>query len=71
MVYELLAIAGTDDPELAPRAHDEELVTLSANAAELRSAGDTVGATRAYQELLDRFSDDRVTRLLLDKLRPR
>ena len=68
MIYELLAIAGTDDPELAPRANDEELAALSAKAADLRHAGDVPAAKRAYLAILERFPDDRVTRLLLDEL---
>ncbi|HEY4056838.1 MAG TPA: adenylate/guanylate cyclase domain-containing protein [Kofleriaceae bacterium] len=69
MIYELLAIAGTDEAELGPRAHDEELVVLSTKAADARRAGDVPAAMRAYQDVLDRFADDRVTRLLLDELR--
>ena len=68
MIYELLAIAGTDDPELAPRANDEELVALSTTASDLRHAGDLPAAQAAYLKVLERFPDDRVTRLLLDEL---
>ncbi|HEY4175772.1 MAG TPA: adenylate/guanylate cyclase domain-containing protein [Kofleriaceae bacterium] len=69
MIYELLAIAGTDEPELGPRPDDEELVLLSTKAADARRAGDVPGAMHAYEAVLARFADDRVTRLLLDELR--
>ncbi len=68
MVYELLAIRGTEDPELMPRPGDEALVALSTKAVELRAAGDLAGASRAYTELLGQFPDDRVTRRLLTEL---
>jgi adenylate cyclase len=68
MVYELLAIATTDDPELAPRDSDEALVTLGKRAAKLRASGDLAGATAVYRETLAQFPDDRVTQLLLNEL---
>jgi class 3 adenylate cyclase len=68
MVYELLAIAGADDPELRPRDGDETLVSLSSVAADLRATGDVDGAARAYQVVLERFPDDRVTRSLVAEL---
>ena len=68
MVYELLAIAGTDDPELMPRDGDAELVALSARAAELRASGEVAATTDAYGALLVRFPEDRVTQQLLSAL---
>lgn len=68
MVYELLAIAGTDDPELAPRPEDAELVRLSTQAADLRDAGDVSAAATAYRAMLERFPDDRVAKHLLEQL---
>lgn len=61
-------IAGTADAELAPRPGDEDLVTLSTTAADLRSAGDLAGASRAYDDVLAQFPDDRVTCLLRAEL---
>lgn len=68
MVYELLAISGTDDPELMPRAEDAELVRLTTQAAELRDAGDKAAAADAYRALLARFPDDKVATQLLAQL---
>lgn len=71
MVYELLAITGTGDPELEPEPSDADLVALSTKAAELRLAGDMVGAEAAYDAVLARFPDDRVTRALKSELATR
>ena len=68
MVYELLAIAGTDDPELMPRDGDAELVALSTRAAELRASGELAATREVYREVLARFPDDRVTQQLLAEL---
>jgi class 3 adenylate cyclase len=68
MVYELLALAGTDDPELMPRDEDTELVRLSTQAADLRAAGDVTAAASAYRAMLERFPDDNVARHLLEQL---
>nr|MBA3539737.1 hypothetical protein [Deltaproteobacteria bacterium] len=70
MVYELLAIAGTTDPELMPRDGDAELVTLSTRAAELCASGEIAAAAETYRAMLVRFPDDKVTRLLLAQLAP-
>jgi len=71
MVYELLGITGTDDAELEPAPEDVELVALSTKAADLRIAGDIVGAETAYDAVLARFPDDRVTRALKSELATR
>ena len=68
MVYELLAMSGTTDPELCPRTGDEQLVALGTKAAELRTAGDVAGARGAYDAVLAQFPEDRVTRLLRAEL---
>ncbi len=68
MAYELLAISGTDDPELAPRDGDVELVALSTRAADHRASGEIAATADAYRALLARFPDDRVTQQLLGEL---
>ena len=68
MVYELLAISGSDDPELAPRDGEAELVALSRTAADLRAQGDVRAAVRAYEAVLAKFPDDRVARQLSAEL---
>jgi hypothetical protein len=69
MVYELLAIRGSD-AELAPRDGDEALVALSLVAADHRAAGDVAAAVTAYHAVLARFPDDRVTRSQIAELTP-
>jgi adenylate cyclase len=68
MVYELLAIAGTDDPELAPNEHDAKLVSLSTRAAAQRASGELDAAASTYREMLAEFPEDRVALLLLNEL---
>jgi class 3 adenylate cyclase len=70
MVYELLAIRGSQDAELEPRDGDEALVALSTIAAEHRATGDVGAAMGAYEAVLAQFPDDRVTRSLMAELAP-
>jgi len=70
MVYELLALTDTTDPELLPRPGDVELVRLATVAADLRGRGDTTGAIAAYRALLAAVPADVVTQALLAELAP-
>ncbi len=70
MVYELLALTDTTDPELLPRPGDLELVRLGTVAADLRGQGDTAGAVAAYRALLAAVPGDPVTQALLAELAP-
>jgi class 3 adenylate cyclase/ABC-type nitrate/sulfonate/bicarbonate transport system substrate-binding protein len=65
MIYELLALRNSDDPELRVRDRDEQLSTMTGTASRLLEAGDIAAAARAYRAILERFPDDPVANLML------
>jgi class 3 adenylate cyclase/ABC-type nitrate/sulfonate/bicarbonate transport system substrate-binding protein len=65
MVYELLGMIDSDDPELAPRAGDDRLSTMSWVAAQHVERGDLAAAAAAYRAILEIFPDDPVARTML------
>jgi class 3 adenylate cyclase/ABC-type nitrate/sulfonate/bicarbonate transport system substrate-binding protein len=65
MIYELLALRASDDPELRIRDRDEQLNTMTWKASELFQAGDFPAAERAYRTIVENFPDDSVAELML------
>jgi adenylate cyclase len=65
MIYELLGLANSDDPELEARIPDKKLCDLTWLASKCFEAGDFEGAARRYQEVLGQFPDDGVAKLML------
>jgi hypothetical protein len=65
MIYELLGLSGSDDPELKIRDRDEQLSGMTWKASHLMETGDLPGAARAYSNILESFPGDPVAKLLL------
>lgn len=65
MIYELLGIAGSDDPELSAPRDVTERIRLTSNASALFEAGRFTEAAIAYQALLERFPEDPVAQAML------
>src|SRR5258708_24907784 len=55
MIYELLALRTSSDPEPRGRDRDEQLSAMTWQASQKIEAGDFVGAERAYRAILDNF----------------
>ena len=71
MIYELLAIRASDDPELRVRGRDERLCAMTWQASQQIEAGDFVAAERDYRAILDDFPGDPVARFMLAECRER
>jgi len=65
MIYELLGIANSDDPELAVRAADARLSDMTWAASDCFERGDVAGAARHYREILQLFPDEPVATVRL------
>jgi class 3 adenylate cyclase/ABC-type nitrate/sulfonate/bicarbonate transport system substrate-binding protein len=65
MIYELLALRGSDDRELQFRDRDEELSAMTRHASQKFEAGDFSVAEHAYRAILKGFPSDTVARLML------
>jgi class 3 adenylate cyclase/ABC-type nitrate/sulfonate/bicarbonate transport system substrate-binding protein len=65
MIYELLALRTSDDPDLKVRDRDEHLSAMTWQASKRIEAGDFVGAERAYRAILDNFPGDPVAKFML------
>jgi class 3 adenylate cyclase/ABC-type nitrate/sulfonate/bicarbonate transport system substrate-binding protein len=65
MIYELLAIRASDDPELRIRDRDERLCAMTWQASQRMEAGDFAAAERAYRVVLDNFPGDPVAKFML------
>jgi adenylate cyclase len=66
MVYELLGIAGSTDPELRPSERDLVLCRMTEAAMTALTADRFADAVRLYGELLEEFPDDPVGRQMRD-----
>jgi adenylate cyclase len=64
MIYELLGIANSDDPELELRAEDRRLSDMTWIASDCFERGDVAGAARHYREILKLFPDDPVATVM-------
>jgi hypothetical protein len=65
MIYELLALRASDNPELRARDRDEQLSTMTWRASQLIEAGDLPAAERAYRAILESFPVDPVAKFML------
>jgi class 3 adenylate cyclase/ABC-type nitrate/sulfonate/bicarbonate transport system substrate-binding protein len=65
MIYELLGIANSKDPELELRAEDGKLIDMTGVASDCFERGDVVGAAQRYREILQLFPDDPVATAML------
>jgi adenylate cyclase len=64
MIYELLGIRTSDDPELAPPAGFEKLCEMTRAASSCFERGDLDEAARRYEEILKAFPHDPLARSL-------
>jgi class 3 adenylate cyclase len=65
MIYELLGMTNSTDPELEVRADDRRLSEMTWAASKRFVAGDLEGAARRYQDILDQFPNDSVAKTML------
>jgi adenylate cyclase len=65
MIYELVGLANTDDPEVEARPADRRLSDMTWLASNCFEAGDLESAGRRYREILQQFPDDGVARSML------
>jgi class 3 adenylate cyclase/ABC-type nitrate/sulfonate/bicarbonate transport system substrate-binding protein len=65
MIYELLGIRNSDDPELAPPDGFEKLCGMTRAASSYFEKGDLAEAARRYEEILLAFPRDPLARSLL------
>jgi len=67
MIYDLLALRISDDPELKVRDRDEQLSAMTWHASQKFEAGDFAAAERAYRAILDTFPGDRVAKFMREE----
>jgi class 3 adenylate cyclase len=67
MIYELLALRGSDDPELKVRGRDELLSAMTEHASRQFEAGDFAAAEQAYRAILDNFPGDAVAQFMVQQ----
>jgi adenylate cyclase len=65
MIYELIGLVNTDDPELEVRPADRRLSEMTWLASKCFEAGDLEGAGSRYREILGRFPDDGAAKSML------
>jgi class 3 adenylate cyclase/ABC-type nitrate/sulfonate/bicarbonate transport system substrate-binding protein len=65
MIYELLAIRTSDDPDLKVRDGDEELSAMTWQASQKFEAGDFQAAERAYRGIPKEFPEDALARFMI------
>jgi class 3 adenylate cyclase/ABC-type nitrate/sulfonate/bicarbonate transport system substrate-binding protein len=65
MIYELLALRASDDPELRVRNRDEQLSAMTWHAAQKFEAGDFPAAERAYRDILKNFPEDSLAMFMI------
>ena len=65
MIYELLGLRASDDPELRVRGRDEQLSAMTWQASQRIEAGDFAAAEHAYRTILDNFPCDPVANFML------
>jgi adenylate cyclase len=65
LIYELMGLANTADPELETRPADRILADMTWAASARFESGDFKGAARSYQEILRRFPDDGVASVMI------
>jgi class 3 adenylate cyclase/ABC-type nitrate/sulfonate/bicarbonate transport system substrate-binding protein len=67
MIYELLALRGSDDLELGVRGRDEQLSAMTEQASKLFEVGDFAAAEQAYRAILDDFPGDPVAGFMVQQ----
>jgi len=65
MIYELLAVRTSDDPDLRARDRDEALSAMTWHASQKFEAGDFPAAERAYRDILKEFPEDSLARFMM------
>ena len=70
MIYELLGVRDSQDPELRPAEAAVELSELSQSASDLFEGGDYQTAGKAYRQILSRYAEDPVAKAMLDVIEP-
>ncbi len=65
MIYELLALRTTDDPEVKVRDRDKRLSEMTWQASQKFEAGEFLAAERAYRDILNEFSEDSLARFMI------
>jgi adenylate cyclase len=65
MIYELVGLARTNDPELEVRPADRRLSEMTWLASKCFEAGDLEGAAQKYREILGQFPSDGVAKAML------
>jgi hypothetical protein len=70
MIYELLALRVSDDPELSIRGRDEQLSTMTWKASNYFDRDAFDEAASGYHEILQAFPDDPVAKAMLRGLSP-
>jgi adenylate cyclase len=68
MIYELLGMANSDDPELRPGPNDRKLSEMTWVASSYLEKADFTEATRCYRAMLKQFPDDAVAKSILRTL---
>lgn len=70
MIYELVGLANTEDPELKVHPDDQRLSEMTWTASRCFETGDIEGAARRYREILLQFPDDGAARSMLAACSP-
>ncbi len=65
MIYELLALCTSDDPDLRVRNRDGQLSVMTCQASQKFEAGDFPAAERAYCDILKEFPEDSLARFMI------
>ncbi len=65
MIYELLALRASDDPQLRVRDRDQQLSVMTWHASQKFEAGDFSAAECAYRDILKSFPQDSLARFMM------
>jgi Adenylate and Guanylate cyclase catalytic domain len=71
MIYELLGLRASDDPDLKLRDRDAQLSAMTWKASQQMEVGDFAAAERAYRAILDDFPADSVAKFMVRECRER
>jgi class 3 adenylate cyclase/ABC-type nitrate/sulfonate/bicarbonate transport system substrate-binding protein len=70
MIYELLALRASDDPELGIRERDEQLSAMTWKASDYLEQGAFDEAVKCFRDILETFPGDPVAKTMLRDLSP-
>jgi class 3 adenylate cyclase/ABC-type nitrate/sulfonate/bicarbonate transport system substrate-binding protein len=65
MIYELLAVRTSDDPDLRVRDRDEQLSAMTWQASQKFEIGNFPAAERAYRDILKEFPEDSLAKFMM------